>query len=317
MQPWLFDILCCPECGASLRQVDAALTCLRCIKSYPVTGSISRFVEMENYANNFGFQWTLFAKTQLDSNSGRPISRERFFHTTGWKPEEMAGKLVLDIGCGSGRFAEIALSCGARVVAVDYSRAVEACYANLGAHSSLAVVQADLYHLPFQPGTFDYAYCMGVLQHTPDVERAFLAIPQQVTRGGRVAVDVYAATALNLLWPKYWLLPVTKKLRPERLFSMVRLVVPPLLAISRVIRCVPWLGRRLSYLIPVANYEGVYPLNEQQLKEWAVLDTFDMLSPAHDQPQSVSTMRNWAQKAGLHEAETFRAGFVICRGTKR
>ena len=37
---------------------------------------------------------------------------------------------------------------------------------------------------------------------------------------------------------------------------------------------------------PVANYEGMYGLDDRQLREWAVLDTFDMLSPQYDQPQT-------------------------------
>ena len=77
----------------------------------------------ESYAESFGFQWNRFRQTQLDSHSGHSVSRERFLTATGWEPESLAGKTVLDAGCGAGRFAEIALSCGATVFAVDYSRA--------------------------------------------------------------------------------------------------------------------------------------------------------------------------------------------------
>lgn len=38
---------------------------------------------------------------------------------TGWIPAEMKDKWVLDVGCGSGRFAEAALSSAARVVALE------------------------------------------------------------------------------------------------------------------------------------------------------------------------------------------------------
>ena len=83
---------------------------------------------------------------------------------------------VLDVGCGAGRFAEIALRTGAKVVALDYSTAVDACYANLGHHENLEVVQGDVYALPFVGRSFPFVYSLGVLQHTPDVRTAFAAL---------------------------------------------------------------------------------------------------------------------------------------------
>jgi len=52
----------------------------------------------------------------------------------------MKGKWVLDAGCGSGRFAEIALATGANVVALDYSSAIDACWNNLKENPNLYIV---------------------------------------------------------------------------------------------------------------------------------------------------------------------------------
>ena len=90
-------------------------------------------------------------KTQLDSFSELDISSERFWRATAWDPIDMEKAWVLDLGCGAGRFAEIALSTGANVVAVDYSAAVETAWTNLKKHPKLYVVQADIYSLPFLP----------------------------------------------------------------------------------------------------------------------------------------------------------------------
>ena len=78
----------------------------------------------------------------------------------------------------------------------------------------------------------------------------------------------------------------------------------------------PIIGSKLRYAIPVANYEGIYPLSPSQLRQWAVLDTFDMLAPAHDSPQSAATLRAWFTLAGLRDVEVFRAGHVVGRGTR-
>ena len=95
-------------------------------------------------------------------------------------PTELKGKMALEVGCGAGRYAEIALSLGAKLVALDYSSAVDTCWQNLHSNPNLNVVQGDIYHLPFKPASFKSVYCFGVLQHTPDVGKAFLALPPQL-----------------------------------------------------------------------------------------------------------------------------------------
>ena len=327
MHRTLLDILCCPECAGELALRDAresgdrvesgTLECASCRRSYEIRGFVPRFVPPDNYAANFGFQWNRFGRTQLDSHSGVPISRDRLLLSMGVAPEELRGKLVLDVGCGSGRFAEAALGTGARVVALDYSSAVDACQANLGSNAAIDVVQGDVYKLPFRPGTFDHVYCLGVLQHTPDVKASFMALTRQVRAGGRLTVDVYAKLALNVLWPKYWLHWLTRRIPPRRLFSIVERAVPWLLPISDAVARVPVVGKKLRYAVPVMNHRPNYPqLSDRQLREWAVLDTFDMFGPTYDQPQSVATIESWFREAGMRDVEVFRHGAVIGRGVR-
>lgn len=326
MKRQLLNLLCCPNCRGNLYLLEAheasgevesgQLTCDGCAQTFPIIRFVPRFVPAENYATSFGLQWNRFRRTQLDSSSGLPISRERFFRQTGWSLDDLAGRMVLDVGCGAGRFAEIALACGANLVALDYSSAVDACWQNLGSHPNLNVVQGDIYHLPFKPAGFDFVYCFGVLQHTPDVKRAFMALPAQLREGGRMAVDVYPKLVGNLLWPKYWLRPLTKRLPPARLFDLVQWMVKLLLPLSVLLGHIPVIGHKLRYVIPVANYEGVYPLSKTQLSEWAVLDTFDMLASMYDQPQLARTLQAWLMEAGLADIEVLRTGHLVGRGVR-
>jgi len=277
---------------------------------------IPRFVPTENYADNFGLQWNTFRRTQLDSFSGTTITRDRFFAQTEWKPERMRGSLVLDVGCGAGRFAEIAISTGARVIAVDYSGAVDACALNHAGATNLDVIQADIYAMPFKRAVFDFVYCFGVLQHTPAVRKAFDALPPLVVPGGYLAVDVYPKFWGNVFQGKYLLRPVTKRISKQTLFRMVRRAVPVLLPISTALGRVPRIGRRLRQLLPVANYDGQLPLTKEQLREWAVLDTYDMLAPLYDSPQSGRPLHEWFTSAGLAEVRTFRLGIWVSRGRR-
>ncbi len=326
MKPELLEILCCPTCSGDLTlstdreecgEVESGgLKCAACSRTYPVIRFIPRFVAEQNYASSFGFQWNRFARTQLDSFTGVPISRKRFFTQSGWTAEEMRSTWVLDVGCGAGRFAEVALETAARVVAIDYSSAADACRRNLGQNAMLHILQANIYELPLRDGVFDFVYCFGVLQHTPDVKKALLALIPPLKHRGKLAVDIYDKAWWTLMWPKYWLRPITKRIPPDRLFRIVETLVPILLPISRALGRVPIGGRALRRLMPVADYEGVYALSEQQLREWAVLDTFDMFAPAYDHPQAHSTLRRWLNEAGLESMEVFRPGHLVGRGTK-
>lgn len=283
---------------------------------YPVRNGIPRFVPQSNYADNFGMQWNHFSKTQLDSHSGHPISAERFWKATGWRPEKMKDQWVLDVGCGSGRFAEVALNSGAKVVALDYSSAVDACYANLKHHPNLYVVQGDIYALPFVPESFAFVYSLGVLQHTPDVGKAFAALPHMVVGGGQLCVDYYEYSWKSFFEIKYWLRPLTKRLPKPMLFSLLQNVVPVLLPISRLFGVIPFFGRVIKRMIPVVNYYGELPLSDIQQREWSLLDTFDWLAPAYDNPQSAVTVRHWLELAGLHNIEVEKAGHLVGCGTK-
>src|SRR3569623_2793612 len=121
------QFLACPVCGVELKISHAASMDgdevtegeLQCTSShlFPITKGIPRFVSKENYASNFGFQWNMFRRTQLDSYSGHPVSSSRFWAQSGWKREALAGTRVRDERCGAGSIAEIALEAGALVEA--------------------------------------------------------------------------------------------------------------------------------------------------------------------------------------------------------
>src|SRR5262249_43594676 len=58
--------------------------------------------------------------------------------------------------------------------------------------SNVHLVQADVYHLPFKPGVFDFAYSIGVLHHLPDPETGFQCVVRVVRPHGSVFVWVYS-----------------------------------------------------------------------------------------------------------------------------
>lgn len=322
----LMDILACPECSGSLKLenptskggevLTGELHCSGCGKAFPIAGGVARFVPRSNYTENFGFQWKKFRQTQLDSHSGLPISGNRFYSQSGWTKNELKGKRVLDVGCGAGRFTEIAVASGAEVVSIDFSEAVDACHLNHGHNPNLNILQADIYKLPFRPGSFDYVYCFGVLQHTPDVKKSFLALPAQLKPGGSLAVDVYRKHWSNWTQPKYYLRPFTKRIPNAKLFVFIEKAVPAFLILGTLLGKIPVLGRFLLRLLPVVNYSKTFPLNQNQQREWSILDTFDWYGPEYDQPQSAETLRRWFEESGMEKIEVHHPAHLSGTGRK-
>jgi hypothetical protein len=59
----------------------------------------------------------------------------------------------------------------------------------------------------------------------------------------------------------------------------------------------------LNWRLLIADYQGLFPLSESLLQDWAVLDTFDMLAPAFDEPQTPETVQKWFEEAKLDQIE--------------
>ncbi len=322
MKKFLRDILVCPKCGGTFdvettevigdEIIEGELTCTRCRVVYPIRRSIARFVPRENYSSSFGFQWNLFRRDQLDKFSGTTLSRDRFLKETEWNAESLRGKLLIDIGCGAGRFTEIALSLGARVVAVDLSSAVDACQKNFDGHPNLSVLQASLFELPLRMGAADGLYCIGVIQHTPDPETAIKLLPAYVRSGGRVALTVYTKKWSTLFYGKYLVRVFTKRMDDRALLFLIRLSMPLLFPLTDVLFRLPGLGRVFAFLMPVANYVAQPQLRDWKTRyRWAVLDTYDMLAPAYDSPQTVSDVTRWLTELNLRNLHSPLPGTYI------
>jgi SAM-dependent methyltransferase len=236
---------------------------------------------------------------------GLRISSERFYDITRFRPDALRGLCILDAGCGTGRFSEVALSAGAEVVAVDLSDAVEACRENLVAKHprTLHVAQASLYELPFPAGGFDAAYCIGVIQHTPDPLESVRAVARMVKPGGQLALWIYERTWRSYVgtsgW-KYALRPLTRRLSYRANYALAWLLSALLWPIWYPLVHLGAPGSALLALLPVAarNYAGL-GLPPGRLFRCVVLDTLDNYSPAYDSPQRYADVRRVLEEEGF------------------
>ncbi len=250
-------ILRCLSCGSKLDSDQAGgYLCPACKRAYPNVNGIARFVDAQHYAASFGFQWHRYQKTQLDNEELRESERH-FLAKTAMRPEDLKGKLVLDVGCGMGRFAEVATRWGARVVGVDLSAAAEVAAKNL-ADREFTAFQSDAFALPFAPESFDVIYSIGVLHHTPDCEAAVKGLNKYLKPGGLLVVWLYSGYNKWYRFSDFWR-QYTHKMKPETLHGILKVAVPFFYNLNQGLKHVPLVGR------PVAGaIHHVFPVNRQK-----------------------------------------------------
>jgi SAM-dependent methyltransferase len=279
---------------------------------FPVIGGVPRIAAESNYAESFGKQWNQFRLTQIDRpDLEERVSEQRLFAETAWTPGDLRALDVLEVGSGAGRFSRVLLEhTEARLWSVDYSTAVDANMATNGkiAPERFHLFQASIYEMPFPDDSFDKVLCLGVLQHTPDFEQSVRALVAKAKPGAEIVVDFYYIRGFwTKIHAKYLVRPVTKRMQHERLLGLIERNVDWLLALSADLRKVQ-LGF-LTRFIPLVDVEKISRagLPKDVIREIAVLDTFDMLSPEYDNPQRIGAVARMFERSG---AEVRFADFV-------
>lgn len=287
--------------GTELDEIDSGtLTCQQ-RHTYPIVHGIPRFVSSDAYTRSFSYEWSRFRKTQLDSHTGRTDTRDRLQASLNFPIEQLNGKLVLDAGCGMGRFAEIVHRYGGEYVGVDYSFAVDAAQANAGHLAGVHFVQADLFHLPFADDVFDLVVSLGVLHHTPDPRRAFSSLPRVLKPGGQLSITVYdAGNKVYVANSRFWRRFSTRL--PPRLLHVLSYAAAPLYYLWSL----PLLG-------PLLRTVAFISLERDW--RWRVLDTFDWYSPRYQSWHTHHEVFGWFKENGFEHIEIL-APSVSQIGTK-
>ncbi len=276
---------------------------------------IPRFVASEGYAAGFGRQWKKFSRTQLDSFTGSTISRDRLTRCLGGSLAILRDKSILEVGCGAGRFTELLLEAGARVLAIDLSSAVEANYDNCCGAAGYFVCQADLSALPARPGSFDFVICLGVIQHTPEPEGTIATLCDFVTPGGSLVIDHYRYDAADMTRVRQWLRSFLIRRDPRFALRFVRAMVAVLWPAHRLLwrlsgyRWFAAARQRWLRLSPVLDYHDYYAqLGPWLLYAWASLDTHDALTDFYKHKRTVEQIVACLQRLGLADVEASYGG---------
>ena len=275
---------------------------------------------LEDYSENFGIQWKEFSKTQLDSFTGFPLSKNRLFNSSKWNLNELKNKVVIELGSGAGRFTEILLSAGSYVISVEMSNAINVNSFN-NKSDNIIFIKSSIYNLSFLNELFDYVLCYGVAQHTPDVMRTYKSCYEFSKKGGKISIDHYVKLkhpTTKSIWR-----PISKRINPNVLLKIIKFYVPYYFPIDTFIKkkLPSFLNKPIRFILPIPciNYTGEKDIPQEKTKliEWAIMDTFDALGAKYDFPLSINELNDIASKIGLTNFDTKKIGsFIILNGIK-
>ncbi len=278
----LMSLLRCPRCRRPLdaeRDPTDRLNCRSCGTSFPIERGVPRLAG-ETYSASFGRQWNRY-------DVARPDEDEATFRIkTGVDPRDLAGRLVLDAGCGGGRYARLLGQHGARVLGVDLSSAVDKAAELCASFPEVAIVQGDLLDLPVAEEAFDLVYSIGVLHHTPDPRRAFAQIARRVKPGGRLAVWLYRRNTPPQEWLNSGLRAVSTRLPAP--------VLEPICAGLGALGSIPVVNRTFNKLANFSNHP-----------DWTlrVCDNFDWYAPRYQSHHTPAELRRWFEEEGFADIQ--------------
>ncbi|MCA9605143.1 MAG: methyltransferase domain-containing protein [Myxococcales bacterium] len=141
--------------------------------------------------DDFGAEWTRFDQTRLDDDERARIF-DAYFRVFPWErlPADAVG---FDLGAGTGRWAKQVAPRVGRLHVVEPSAAIDVARRMLADAPNVELHQRTVDELPFEDGSMDFGYSLGVLHHIPDTTAALRACVRKLKPGAPFLVYLYYA----------------------------------------------------------------------------------------------------------------------------
>ena len=241
--------LACPDCGGGLKLLNAVplegglrdgrLLCQGCPARFEIRDGIPRFVGPtvdRRSRRSFGYQWRAYRegdRTWFKDDAAQ--RRVEFLAGIDLPADQLAGKALLDAGCGNGELTRAIAGYGLQVVGIDFSTSVEDASRRLPASlvERVQYVQADVNRPPFPAASFDLVHSSGVLHHTASTAAALRALAPLVRPGGRLYVQVYRRRGWPIHFLNAGLRSITRRLPLPLLYGLCYVASPLHATLSR------------------------------------------------------------------------------------
>ena len=248
---------------------------------------------MTSTISDFSEQWTTFTR-----NAGYFASEELLQDHFGplLQVSDVSGSRVCEVGSGNGRFVNLFANTHARlVVAIEPSEAVHVSEAYNKAHANVSHVQLDVFAIDQATrerlGSFDWVFCIGVLQFLDRPVEALARMRTMLAPGGSLVVWVYGRenNGAYLLFARTLRL-FTTRISHGNLLRLARLLAYPLRAYIAACRVLP---------LPMRSY--LRRVLAKCDRETLVLNIYDQLNPRITAYWSKAELEAMLRDAGFSE----------------
>lgn len=208
---------------------EGIIICNHCQLWFPIIQSVPRIIHpqimlrvvkkydefYQKYKQNIPFDNKNYGQARLPDNSPVALTYDYGWNTNPellpeykrefldvlvnlLETDDFQGKVVLDAGCGLGRFTRFAWEMGVReIVGLDLGESVLTAQNKVLKNLPNAhFLQADIYYLPFK-ADFNLIYSIGVVHHLIEPEQGVKNLVDLVKPGGKIFLWVYGYSSIK------------------------------------------------------------------------------------------------------------------------
>ncbi len=248
---------------------------------------------------SFGLEWTRF-----NSFSNQEIQKagDQYFDIV-CSHHVNKDSLVLDVGCGTGRWSKYLSDKVKFIEAIDPSDAVYSAVRLTKDIQNIRITRASIDTMPFDDNLFDFIICLGVLHHVSDIQRAINEIVKKLKSGGYLLVYIYYNLD-NKGWFLRSLFFLSNNARKVifRLPDKIKVLICDLLAVVVYLPLVTF-SRALKKAFPHKNFYSKVPLSYYWDKSFHMIrnDSLDRFGTPLEKRYSRAEIKEIMEKAGLKE----------------
>tara|TARA_Y100001970_G_scaffold291929_1_gene431081 strand:+ start:2245 stop:3084 length:840 start_codon:yes stop_codon:yes gene_type:complete len=155
----------------------------------------------ENLIDDFGNEWKKFNQHDISEVRNKELF-DKYFSIFPWNRINKTS-VGIDVGSGSGRWSYFLANKVKKLYLVEPSvKAINVSKYNLSKFKNIEFLNNDANNIPLKNETIDFAICLGVLHHIPNIEIALKSINSKLKKNAPFLLYIYYSFENKPMWFK-------------------------------------------------------------------------------------------------------------------